>query len=78
MKFWNKLFIFFIVILSSLGTFKIFKSVNAFNTKNSNNKIINDYATKLKRCFDLDNKNIRRIYESLELIQYCMNEFGID
>ena len=42
------------------------------------NKVIHAYAKKLKRCFDLENKNQRRINESLDLIKYCMKEFGID
>ena len=33
---------------------------------------------KLKGCLDLENKNQRSINESLDLIAYCMKEFGID
>ena len=70
--------IYLVIIFSLLGTFKIINSVNTLKVNNHKNKIINDYAIKLKSCFDLKNKNKRRIYESLELIEYCVKEFGIE
>ncbi len=77
MKDWKNLYILIIIISSSLGTFISIDSVKNYRNEN-NNKIINDYAIKLKRCFDLENKNQRMIHESLELIEYCIKEFGID
>ena len=67
-----------VIFFSFLGTFKIINSANTFNVENHKNKIINNYAIKLKSCFDLKNKSKRRNYESLELIEYCVKEFGID
>ena len=52
--------------------------MNILRTESPKNKVIHDYAKKLKGCFDLENKNQRRINESLDLIKYCMKEFGID
>ena len=77
-KYWKNVSIYVFIIFSLLGTFKIINSVNILKVKNHKNKIINDYAVKLKNCFDLKNKNKRRIYESLELIKYCVKEFGIN
>ena len=74
----EKFFICIIIIFSSIGILKVFEKVNILRTESSKNKIINDYAKNLKQCFDLENKNQRRINESLELIKYCMKEFGID
>ena len=78
MKNLEKFFICIIIIFSSIGVLKVFEKVNILRTESSKNKIINDYAKKLKQCFDLENKNQRRINESLDLIKYCMKEFGID
>ena len=78
MKNLQKISIYIIIFLSLIGTFKIFEKINILRTSNDKNRIINDYSKKLKGCFDLENKNKRRINESLDLIKYCMNEFRID
>ena len=78
MKNLEKFFIFIIIIFSSIGIFKVFRKVNILRTESHKNKVIHDYAKKLKGCFDLENKNQRRINESLDLIKYCMKEFRID
>ena len=78
MKYWKDVSIYIVVIFSFLGTFKIINSIKTLKVENHKNKIINDYAIKLKSCFDLENKSKRRIYESLELIEYCVKEFEID
>tara|TARA_B100000214_G_scaffold153679_1_gene110092 strand:- start:108 stop:344 length:237 start_codon:yes stop_codon:yes gene_type:complete len=78
MKNLEKFFICIIIIFSLIGIFKVFEKVNILRIESHNNKVINDYAKKLKGCFDLENKNQRRINESLDLIKYCMKEFGID
>ena len=77
MKF-GKFFIFIIIIFSSIVFFKAFRKVNILRTESHKNKVIHDYAKKLKGCFDLENKNQRRINESLDLIKYCIKEIGID
>ena len=74
----KKTFICIIIIFSSIGIYKVFGKVNILRTESHKNKVINDYAKKLKGCFDLENKNQRTINESLDLIKYCMKEFGID
>ncbi len=78
MKNLQKISIYIIIFFSLIGIFKVFKKVNVLKTSSDKNRIINDYARKLKGCFDLENKNQRRINESLDLIEYCMKEFGID
>ena len=78
MKNWKRLFIFILIFFTSLGILKIFEKIKLFRNESHNNSIINDYTKKLKGCFDLENKNQRRINESLDLIKYCINEFGID
>ena len=74
----KKFFIFITIIFSLIGIYKFLGKVNILITESHKNKVINDYAKKLKGCFDLENKNQRRINESLDLIKYCMKESGID
>ena len=78
MKSLEKFFIFIIIIFSSIVFFKVFGKVNILRTEIQKNKVINNYAKKLKGCFDLENKNQRGINESLDLIKYCIKEFGVN
>ena len=78
MKNQKKLVICILIIVSSLGIFKIFKKANTIKTEIHKNNLIKDHTIKLKECFDLENKNQRTINESLDLIKYCMKEFRID
>ena len=78
MKNLKKFFIFIALIFSSIGLYIVLGRVNILRTESYKNKVIHDYAKKLKGCFDLENKNQRTINESLDLIKYCMKEFGID
>ena len=78
MKNLYKIITYVFVIFFLIGTFKVFEKVIILRNASDKNKIINDYAKKLKGCFDLENKNQRRINESLDLIKYCMKEFGND
>ena len=78
MKNFQKVFIYIIIFCSLIVTFKVFEKVNNQLAASDKNRIINDYAKRLKECFDLENKSQRRINESLDLIEYCMKEFGND
>ena len=78
MKNWKRLFFFIIIFFISLGILKIFKKIEIFRAESHKKNIINNYTKRLKGCFDLENKNQRRINESLDLIKYCMKEFGVD
>ena len=78
MKTLQNIFIYLIICFTLIGTFKVFEKINIHRTASDKNKIINDYVKKLKGCFDLENKNKRKVNESLDLIEYCMKEFGID
>ena len=78
MKNLKKFFIFIAIIFSSIGLYIVLGRVNILRTESYKNKVIHDYAKKLKGCFDLENKNQRKINESLDLIKYCIKEFGID
>ena len=74
---WKFLYISLIIIFFSLGTILVLDIVKSSKIDNQKNKILKDYRLKLKSCFDLENKNERKINESLKLIEYCVKEFGI-
>ena len=74
----RKIFICITIFFSLIVTFKVFEKIHFLKTASDKNRIINNYVKNLKGCFDLENKNQRRINESLDLIEYCMKEFGID
>ncbi len=78
MKDRKTVFIYIFVIFSLLGIIKINEMVETIREVNYKNKNINDYVIKLKECFDLENKNKRRIHESLNLIEYCVKKYGMD
>ena len=78
MKNLKKFFIFIAIIFSSIGLYIVLGRVNILRTESYKNKVIHDYAKKLKGCFDLENKNQRTINESLDLIKYCIKEFGVE
>lgn len=78
MKYLKFLSISIFIFFSSLVSIKTINLVKSFRTDNHKNKIINDYRKKLKSCFDLENKQTRKIHESLKLIEYCVKEFGLE
>jgi len=78
MKNLEKFFIFIIIIFSSIGIFKVFEKLDILRSESHKDKVFHEYAKKLKGCFDLENKSKRGVNESLDLIKYCMKEFGIE
>tara|TARA_Y100000589_G_scaffold319149_1_gene347400 strand:+ start:760 stop:1011 length:252 start_codon:yes stop_codon:yes gene_type:complete len=71
----------FLIILITLITFLLIKSIATF--KNYDRKRVKDIEfnkvlIRLNECFDLKNRNIRGIENSINLIEYCMDKYGID
>ena len=65
-----------ITILSLIG---IKKSIYVYQAKDSKNKeesILKESVRVLNECFDLENKNKRKLNKSIELIEYCLEEYG--
>ena len=63
------IFTLFIILL----TLVLYQSFDSNRIKKTERK---NLIIKLNTCFDLENKNIRRIDESLSLIEYCINKYG--
>ena len=65
-----------IILISFLGIVKIFHLDFSIRSKKSERILLKDSIRILNECFDLENKNKRKLKESLELIEYCISEYG--
>ena len=65
-----------IIILSFIGIKKLIYINQAKNLKNNEESILNESKRVLNECFDLENKNKRTLNKSIELIEYCLEEYG--
>ncbi len=75
MKILNSYFYKILIVISiSLLSYFTFKNIKNIIVENNNREklIIN-----LNNCFDLENKNLRRANDSLKLIEFCMNKYGM-
>ena len=65
-----------IIILSFVGI-KILIDINqSRDLKNKENLILDESKRVLNDCFDLENKNKRTLNKSIELIEYCLKQYG--
>ena len=46
------------------------------NSKSKEGIFLYESIRVLNECFDLENKNKRTLNESIELIEYCLEEYG--
>ena len=65
-----------IIILSFAGIKKFIYFNQAKDIKTKEEIILNEYIRVLNECFDLENKNKRTLNKSIELIEYCLEEYG--
>ena len=77
MKFFR---IFFTVILLSIALLKGLKIYSNFrisrDLKNENKNKLKKSSEVLNECFDLKNKSLRTLNDSMKLIEYCLKEYG--
>ena len=66
--------IFIYLILFLIGIVLIFAATNQ-NPKRLKNIQLKNKSIKLSDCIDIENKNSRNLYENIELIEFCLNEF---
>ena len=67
------LIIFILFILLAIAS-----SIYTYKTKPyklDNQKHLKTYLIKLNECFDFDNRSLRSIDDSIELVEYCVKEF---
>ena len=66
-----------LIIISFLFGIKKFHNFTfPKNLKNEEKIIIKESLRVLKECFDLENKNQRTLNKSIELIEFCLEEYG--
>jgi len=65
-----------IIIFSLIGIRKLIYINQAKEIKNKAELILNESTRVLNECFDLENKNKRTLKKSIELIEYCLEEYG--
>ena len=63
-----------IIFLFSLKTYRDF--IITSELKNVEKNKLKKSAEILNKCFDLKNKSKRTINESLQLIEYCLEQYG--
>ena len=70
------IFTILIITFSLLGIKKLIYVNQSKDLKNNAKPVLNEYARVLNECFDLENKNKRTLNKSIELIEYCLEEYG--
>ncbi len=68
-KFKIAIFTISIIIFSLIGIKKLIYINQVKDLKNKEESFLNE-------CFDLENKNKRTLNKSIELIEYCLEEYG--
>ena len=58
-----------LIIFSLIGIKKLIDINQVKELKNKEESFLNE-------CFDLENKNKRTLNKSIELIEYCLEEYG--
>ena len=77
MKFLNLTFAIFLLFIFSVLGLKIYRDFSIskdlkIEERNKSKKS----AEVLNECFDLENKNSRTLNDSINLIEYCLEEYG--
>ena len=67
-----------IIILALLGIKQLIyiNQSKAKDIKNEEESLLNESVRVLNECLDLENKNKRTLKKSIELIEYCLEEYG--
>ena len=64
-----------IIIFSLIGIKKLIY-INQVKDLESKESILNESIRVLNECFDIENKDKRSLNKSIELIEYCLEEYG--
>ena len=69
------IFTILIIILSLIGIKKLIYINQVKDFKNKEEFILKESIRVLKDCFDLENKNKRTLNKTIDLIEYCLEEY---
>ena len=75
-KFKIAIFTISIIIFSLIGIKKLIYINQVKYLKNKEESFLKESKRVLNECFDLENKNKRNLNKSVELIEYCVEEYG--
>ena len=75
-KFKIVIFTILIILFSFIGVKRLIYIIQVKKLKNEEASILNGSIRVLNECFDLENKNKRTLNKSIELIEYCIEEYG--
>ena len=64
------------IVISLIGIKKLIYINQIKDSKSKEESILYEYIRVLNECFDLENKNKRTLNKSIELIEYCLEEYG--
>ena len=70
------IFLLLIIMFSLIGIRKLIYINQIKDSKSKEESILYEYIRVLNECFDLENKNKRTLSKSIELIEYCLEEYG--
>ena len=65
-----------IIIISFIGIKICLDIYSSKYLRNDRELLLKESVNILNNCFDLENKNRRSPKQSIELIEYCLNEYG--
>ena len=66
-----------LILIISFSPIKKYLNLNLIKSpKNEPKILLNETFRLLNECFDLKRKNRRRLHQSIELIEYCIDEYG--
>ena len=65
-----------IIIFSIIGMKKLIYINQVKDLKNKEKSFLNESRRVLNECFDIENKNKRTLDKSIELIEYCLRQYG--
>ena len=64
------------IIISLIGIKKLIYINQVKDLKNKEESYLNESTRVWEECFDLGNKNKRTLNKSIELIEFCLKEYG--
>ena len=77
MKSFKSIFTFLLLIIISFLGLRIYgKFTVSKDLKNQKDIRLQKTSKVLNQCFDLENKSLRSINDSMKLIEYCLKEYG--
>ena len=65
------------ILIVSFSSIKKHLNLNLLkNSKSEPKTQLKESVQLLNKCFDLENKNKRSIHQSIELVEFCIDEYG--